>query len=1472
MYYAGWLKPWDFNYPPFEFQVVAFQADDTQPLDLPTLKAALQPPDLAGAAWDAVWSNFTASVGSTVGDMVSAFSRSALYLHRLGYDVRDLNQLLAFEMTKARGLDGPLSELTAEIDLMPSQGRLTLSFSRTFPRHLSQRFQEGILGYGWSHNWTQHLRFKEDGTVLLHHGNGGVRSFEPDSRGRGFFPQSGDPASLVKIEGGAYRLSLPNGRTLRFGPEGNLLQVADRHGNAIALSWSGDRLDRLEHNNGASLVLAYNGSGYLDKIEDSHGRSVRYTYDSEGHLSEARTADGRVISYRYGADEGARTRHALVEILLPGGVRHLFGYDTNGRLASHTNGDSSITCAYHKGELTSTDGEGNASALAFNHLGLLCRVTGPEGGVTRLTYDADHKNTATIGPDGSSIRYRYTSDGQLHRMVNQNGEEWTFEYGPFGQIAKTVTPAGRMSRVSFDRNGYPEWIQFPDAAKERFQFDARGRLLRQTDPLGNSTSTTYHASGEINTVVAPDGSTRRFTWDPRRRLTKAANSEGATELAYDGNGRLASVILANGLSLEYGYDEAGRPASVTYPDGKVTRYGYDSSGRLASLMDATGSTLVQYLYDRAGRLAERRYASGAKTVYQRNGRGQVLTQRTYSPEGSLTSGFAAGYDINGLPLTLETVQGTYHYTHDRAGRLRQESFNPVGEPERVITYHRDGGGELVAITREGENLPVTTDTNGRITAVGSTSATWDASGKLRSRVVDGQGMTYSHDATGNLTGMNVGEDAYEITYDALGFPLRLTTPQGQRDYLWDLSAGPRLLGEYTDPLHSLRVFRFGHGMELAEKGNEAWFTVFDPLRGNPVEALPAGTASTLRTGARLAFFTPQPLPFLETDPFLPDPVFHGEVMDGFLTLGRYAVNPAGAIGDWAVQGGGMDTVVGNLVRNSWVSLGSGGLGLFGSANLANGALGHLTNIRVVITDVPDFLSDGFDFLANNNTLGNTLNGLSLISSGVEVIDGISLTWEGNRSVDIVDVINPFGSLDDGTDKIRHGIATAALTGAGMLLGTTAAVASFPVAATVAGVASVAAFISDNTGGWQEEFWIWWDDLDVTGQRLQGSAMIGSRDPNQKLGIKGFGEANYVAPDALLAYRIDFENHSGASAPAQVVMIRDPLPPEVDPASFRILEVGFGDRVLPVPGDARFFEETVEYAYEDDIYAFAIEVHVSVRIEDGSMIAFFTSLDPETGLPPPVDIGFLPPEPETDEDSETVPGQGRGQGYVSYAVHPRPGLASGTEIRNIATIQFDFSLEIDTNQVDPLDPGEGTDSKKEALVTIDADSPVMTIAAMAEPDSALLPVHWSGDSTSGMRSFDVYVRQGNGLWEPWLTATGATSGIFLGEPGSEYEFYVVGTNNVGVATNYDPWAMTTATSGNGGIPVTIHYPPGKKPVLTWAGWSGFQYQVQGSPDGINWSNRGNSLRPSGPEATMEWSDPAYSGTGSRLYRVLASGAD
>lgn len=83
----------------------------------------------------------------------------------------------------------------------------------------------------------------------------------------------------------------------------------------------------------------------------------------------------------------------------------------------------------------------------------------------------------------------------------------------------------------------------------------------------------------------------------------------------------------------------------------------------------------------------------------------------------------------------------------------------------------------------------------------------------------------------------------------------------------------------------------------------------------------------------------------------------------------------------------------------------------------------------------------------------------------------------------------------------------------------------------------------------------------------------------------------------------------------------------------------------VPGGG---SHRVPYRFNDIDF----EVHIQAGIDTGTgeAFAYFYSIDPETGLTPPVGIGFLPPED----------GSGRGRGHFSYVIRHDPGLLSGTE--------------------------------------------------------------------------------------------------------------------------------------------------------------------------------------------------------------------
>ncbi len=235
---------------------------------------------------------------------------------------------------------------------------------------------------------------------------------------------------------------------------------------------------------------------------------------------------------------------------------------------------------------------------------------------------------------------------------------------------------------------------------------------------------------------------------------------------------------------------------------------------------------------------------------------------------------------------------------------------------------------------------------------------------------------------------------------------------------------------------------------------------------------------------------------------------------------------------------------------------------------------------------------------------------------------------------------------------------------------------------------------------------------------------------------------------------------------------DQLSSDLDWTTFELTEIGFGDIVIPVSNDTAFFETAVPMTATSG-EEIEVQIEAGIRAGTGEVYANFISIDPDTGLPPDVLTGFLPPEDET----------GRGKGYFSFTIEHVDSLSSGTEIRNIAEITFDFSTTIATNQVDPLDPSQGTDPAKEALVTIDVGIPTSSVTELpAAVVSNDFMVDWSGQDDvggSGVASYDIFVSENGGAFTPWLLGTTETSGEFTGGVvGTTYGFFSIARDNVG----------------------------------------------------------------------------------------------
>jgi len=124
----------------------------------------------------------------------------------------------------------------------------------------------------------------------------------------------------------------------------------------------------------------------------------------------------------------------------------------------------------------------------------------------------------------------------------------------------------------------------------------------------------------------------------------------------------------------------------------------------------------------------------------------------------------------------------------------------------------------------------------------------------------------------------------------------------------------------------------------------------------------------------------------------------------------------------------------------------------------------------------------------------------------------------------------------------------------------------------------------------------------------------------------------------------------------VVTVTDLLDPNLDVNSLQFTQVGFGDTIITIPPDAgRYFQTSVPATGNGATF----NVAITLRIDPDTRLitARFQSLDPATELPP-----------EGPYRLSAARGRHRPrQGFFSYLVAQKPGLPTGAEIRNVASI-------------------------------------------------------------------------------------------------------------------------------------------------------------------------------------------------------------
>lgn len=1415
IYYAGWrFDMADWNYSTIYWNLSVLGADNTNVIAWDGLYDYMRPSNMSREEWTPVFRNLMLQIGATWGDYVRALDNNARYLAKLGVNVFDIRDLLSFEMQQASGLTVTRT-LASALDAQVQAPGLPITFTRSFSTDIPSHFRLGRFGYGWSDNWDYSLTNAPDGTVTIFGPSGSRRVFQPDSRDLSrYFAQPGDYATLTAQGGGVFTLQEAAGTRYRYSG-GKLQSIQDLHANTITCSYSGNQLTLLTHSAGPWLQLNYTG-GRVTSMVDSVGRQTLFAYDGAAeHLLSVTDYRGLTTTYQYngGVLPNAATAHALTDVGKPDGTHQIYTYDAQGRLASKSGccGSKGLTTyAYDSaGKVTATDCLTNVSTYWLDHRGALAKSQDPLGHVTLRTYDANGQLVKVTDPAGRIRTYDYDDRGNLAMETDTLGYPTRYTYHPTLNRLATVRDAnGNPTHYHYEPDGDLASIVNAANLAESWAYDAQGNRVAWTNRRGQTITYTNDSLGRVIARRYPDGTLHTFRYDARGNLTNYTDATGSTSQEFDAHDRLTKITYPGGYWLSYTYDTAGRRASMTDHLGHRTDYHYGADGRLQSLTDETAFEIVRYEYDLAGRMSRKTLGNGVYTTYAYDAAGQLLDLFNHQTNGAVLSRFQYTYDSRGRRVTMTTtygagdprtnLMGLWRYDYDDTGQLIGWTA-PWG---RRVDYTYDGLGNRLLVRDNGTNIAYAVNNLNQYTQVGSTTYQYDADGNLTNKVA-AEGITAFGWTADNKMAQMVGPGVDWLNvYDGQGNRRRIQESGVLKNFVIDPAGLGNVVGEYQQG-STLPLARFEHGAGLASRRDSSGtpsFYGFDAL---------GSTSEVLANSA-----TPESQ--YAAGPF-------GEVIHKAETVEQ----PFQFVGEFGVMvwGGGLHSM---RARHY-----SPDLGRFFSQDPMNLRSGDINFYR---------------YVRNRVTARSDPSGLCELGIGKCFTSPSSLPWTC-----LVCLIPPISE------------SPMLLQGCLELCGAYETASTARCIADEYGKFAECCMREGCTGGGNPngpfthpafQCEVCPDCPGCPADPYHPSQPSRPTDPNELLGPGGYGAQNFVAAGSLLPYRINFENYSNATAPAQFVYVTNQLSPNLDLATLELASIGFGDRFFAIPSGSQHYERTETLTM--DGFRFQVQIEAGLNLATRTVYARFQSLNPTNGLPPPVEIGFLPPEN----------GTGRGQGHLSYVVRPKTNLVTGTEIRNIAQIKFDLNPPIGTDWVDPHDASKGIDTNKQALVTIDATPPTSVVTNVASVGTnATLIVSWTGtDAGAGVAGYDVHAQTNGGPWGLWLANYPGTSALFPGQNGKTYCFQTIARDGVGLVQttpaplcaqtlpNYPPMlaAVSNRSVRVGGQLVITNAAYDPEGPLTFALGAGAPFGATITPDGI-----------------FKWTPTCAQGSTTNLIRIWAT---
>jgi RHS repeat-associated protein len=439
------------------------------------------------------------------------------------------------------------------------------------------------------------------------------------------------------------------------------------------LTWASGQLTQVTQTDTTTQIVPYSTNG--------QARTWKYTYTPTGGLLASvdgpPNGSGHTVSYTYTSTTGF-VKTVTDEV---GHVTTFTAWNGRGQPTSMTDQNSVVTNFTYdqRGRLktVTADPTGAAAQTSFeyNGPGDITKITRPNGGYLRYTWDDARRLTRIQDNTGASIELDHNALGDItaRRIKDPSSTLVLSQAATFDELGRLLKFIGSGSQTwtnAYDKTNNLVSVTDPRSKVYGQTFDSLGRLTRQTDEETNQVNLTLNGKDEVTAYSDPRSLNTTYVRDGFGEVIQRTSPDtGMTVYHYSAAGKVTQVTDGRGVVTNLTYDNAGRLLTKQYPAATAenitvtwdaTASGNKGVGRITRIDDASGS--VEYTY---------------------NVLGQVTQEKK----------------------TTSAVVYTVAYAYDLDGNVTQITY-PSG---RIVTYGRDSVGRISGVTtkKDSGSSPVT---------------------------------------------------------------------------------------------------------------------------------------------------------------------------------------------------------------------------------------------------------------------------------------------------------------------------------------------------------------------------------------------------------------------------------------------------------------------------------------------------------------------------------------------------------------------------------------------------------------------------------------------------------------------------------------------------------------------------------------------------------------------------------------------